>query len=133
MPCPRINWDEIFAYETPKVVRVLDRRLGLLRLVLLSAIAAYVVGYVVIYNKGYLDIETPTGVVYSTFQMPLPSNTSATIPSLDYCSQYTGTAPPPCYQQPCDTWDELQVSHPFPLQPHELRLFASRSQCWVWL
>jgi hypothetical protein len=53
--------DDIFAYETVKWVRVLDRRLGLVYYTVLILIIAYVVIYVCIIEKQYLDFEKSSG------------------------------------------------------------------------
>jgi len=47
--------DDIFAYETVKWVRVLDRRLGLVYYTMLIIIVIYIVLYVCIIEKQYLD------------------------------------------------------------------------------
>jgi hypothetical protein len=53
--------DDIFAYETVKWVRVLDRRLGLVYYVMLIIIVIYIVVYVCIIEKQYLDFEKSSG------------------------------------------------------------------------
>lgn len=53
--------DDIFAYETVKWVRVLDRRLGLVYYTMLIIIVIYIVLYVCIIEKQYLDQEKSTG------------------------------------------------------------------------
>lgn len=55
--------DEVFAYETTKWVRVLDRRLGFVYYFILTAIVVYVVLYVCIIEKQYLDFEKSSGWV----------------------------------------------------------------------
>jgi len=53
--------DDIFAYETVKWVRVLDRRLGLVYYTMLIIIVIYIVLYVCIIEKQYLDFEKSSG------------------------------------------------------------------------
>jgi hypothetical protein len=53
--------DDVFAYETVKWVRVLDRRLGFVYYALLMVIVVYVVLYVCIIEKQYLDFEKSSG------------------------------------------------------------------------
>jgi hypothetical protein len=53
--------DDVFAYETVKWVRVLDRRLGLVYYTMLMTIVVYIVLYVCIIEKQYLDFEKSTG------------------------------------------------------------------------
>jgi len=53
--------DDVFAYETVKWVRVLDRRLGIVYYTMLLIIVVYIVLYVCIIEKQYLDFEKSTG------------------------------------------------------------------------
>lgn len=53
--------DDVFAYETVKYVRVLDRRLGLVYYTMLMIIIVYIVLYVCIIEKQYLDFEKSSG------------------------------------------------------------------------
>jgi len=53
--------DDLFAYETVKWVRVLDRRLGLVYYTMLLIIVIYIVLYVCIIEKQYLDFEKSSG------------------------------------------------------------------------
>jgi len=53
--------DEVFAYETVKWVRVLDRRLGFVYYSMLFIIIIYIVLYVFIIEKQYLDMEKSSG------------------------------------------------------------------------
>jgi len=55
------DWDDVFAYETVKWVRVLDRRLGLVYYTMLIIIVIYIVLYVCIIEKQYLDFEKSSG------------------------------------------------------------------------
>jgi len=53
--------DDVFAYETVKWVRVLDRRLGLVYYTMLIIIVIYIVLYVCIIKQQYLDFEKSSG------------------------------------------------------------------------
>lgn len=53
--------DDIFAYETVKWVRVLDHRLGAVYYTMLIIIVVYVVLYVCVIEKQYLDYEKSNG------------------------------------------------------------------------
>jgi len=55
--------DELFAYDTVKEVRVLDRRLGLLYYFVLSLVLAYVSLYVFLIKKQYQEKEKSDGWV----------------------------------------------------------------------
>ena len=48
-----VDWDELLAYPTIKVVKVRDRYLGSIRYFMLLLIFAYIVGYVLVYKRGY--------------------------------------------------------------------------------
>ena len=83
--CNKIDWDELLAYPTIKVVKVRDRYLGGIRYFMLLLIFAYIVGYVLIYDRGYYECETPTGAIELSLKKPdgylYPWNYS-------YCIQY---------------------------------------------
>lgn len=53
--------DDVFAYETTKWIRVLDRRLGIVYYTMLMIIIVYIVLYVLIIEKQYLDFEKSSG------------------------------------------------------------------------
>jgi len=55
------DMDTVFAYDTTKWVRVLDRRLGLVYYTFLTLIVVYVVLYVGVIEKQYLDFEKSSG------------------------------------------------------------------------
>jgi hypothetical protein len=57
------DWDELLAYTTVKLVRVHDKRLGILHYSFTALILAYIVGYVCLYNKEYMLVDTPEGTV----------------------------------------------------------------------
>lgn len=58
-----IDWDDIFAYTTVKMVRVHDRRLGILHYFFMLLIVTYIVVYVCIVSKEYMLLENPEGTV----------------------------------------------------------------------
>eukprot|EP01059_Diplonema_ambulator_P010177 TRINITY_DN20180_c0_g1_i1.p1 TRINITY_DN20180_c0_g1~~TRINITY_DN20180_c0_g1_i1.p1 ORF type:complete len:536 (+),score=193.84 TRINITY_DN20180_c0_g1_i1:46-1608(+) len=72
--------DDVFAYRTPKVVKIRDRRLGCARILIMLAVFVYIVVYEVIINKGYLLKEQPTGFITTSLRR---GSTSSTLPS--YC------------------------------------------------
>jgi len=53
----------LYCYDTLKTVRIQDRWLGLIYYSLLGSIFAYTVLYVVFFQKGYIEYETPVGAV----------------------------------------------------------------------
>eukprot|EP00747_Dinoflagellata_sp_TGD_P027860 gnl/TRDRNA2_/TRDRNA2_132872_c0_seq1.p1 gnl/TRDRNA2_/TRDRNA2_132872_c0~~gnl/TRDRNA2_/TRDRNA2_132872_c0_seq1.p1 ORF type:complete len:347 (-),score=69.98 gnl/TRDRNA2_/TRDRNA2_132872_c0_seq1:88-1128(-) len=58
-----IDLDEVFAYDTIKNLRVLDRRLGIVYWSVKAIVAAYVIVYVFLIKKKYMDIEKTNGWV----------------------------------------------------------------------
>jgi len=62
--------DVVFAYDTVKEVKVLDRRLGIIYYVVLMLIIFYVVIYVFMIKKQYLDTEKTSGWVLTKVVNP---------------------------------------------------------------
>ncbi|CEM32630.1 unnamed protein product [Vitrella brassicaformis CCMP3155] len=64
--------DQVFSYDTVKEVRILDSRLGLIYYTVFFAIVAYIVLFVFLINKQYLEQEKTTGwIVTSVLGNPL--------------------------------------------------------------
>jgi P2X purinoceptor 4 len=57
----REDTDKLFSYYTKQQVSFLDRKLGITFYTLQILIAAYIVGYMFIYQKGYLQYEAAKG------------------------------------------------------------------------
>lgn len=87
-------------------MRVKDRVLGLLRLFFMLAIFSYIVGYVLIYERKYLELEQPVGTASSS----LLRNTSVAVGDLPYCTQ--SNAPYDGDKLDCLQWDEFQAVYP---------------------
>ena len=68
--CKSINANDLFAYTTPKLVRIHDKRLGILNYVLMFGILSYVVIYNIAYSNQAFAYETPIGAVRFTLQEP---------------------------------------------------------------
>mmetsp|Transcript_29701 Transcript_29701/g.76189 ORF Transcript_29701/g.76189 Transcript_29701/m.76189 type:complete len:357 (-) Transcript_29701:67-1137(-) len=62
--------DDVFAYDTVKEVKVLDRRLGIVYYVTLFIIFVYVVLYVFMIKRQYLDFEKSTGWIIAAVSNP---------------------------------------------------------------
>jgi len=75
--------DDVFAYETVKWVRVLDRRLGLVYYTMLSLIVVYIVLYVFIIEKQYLDFEKSSGWIVVQVLNEQKSDTGVTWDTYD--------------------------------------------------
>ncbi|KAK5577333.1 hypothetical protein RB653_002274 [Dictyostelium firmibasis] len=65
-----VDWDSLLAYNTIKIVRIRDKRLGILHLIFMVGIVLYVVAYSAIYKKGYLSIEEPVGSIRTSLWSP---------------------------------------------------------------
>jgi hypothetical protein len=70
------DWNEILAYSTVKLVRVHDKRLGLLHRLFQLLIIGYVIGIVVLLNKEYLLTTAPEGTVRVGLRRPDPCVTA---------------------------------------------------------
>eukprot|EP01012_Entosiphon_sulcatum_P020298 TRINITY_DN25273_c0_g1_i2.p1 TRINITY_DN25273_c0_g1~~TRINITY_DN25273_c0_g1_i2.p1 ORF type:complete len:377 (+),score=80.61 TRINITY_DN25273_c0_g1_i2:1195-2325(+) len=57
------DWDSLLAYQTVKVVRIKDRRLGFLYYFLIFSILVYIGVFVFGLNRGYLEVQYTTGTV----------------------------------------------------------------------
>eukprot|EP00300_Choanocystis_sp_HF-7_P018693 c20110_g1_i1.p1 GENE.c20110_g1_i1~~c20110_g1_i1.p1 ORF type:complete len:384 (-),score=76.81 c20110_g1_i1:56-1174(-) len=57
------DWDQVFKYKTQKVVKLLDRRLGLIFHSINLMVILYIVVFVMIFKKGYLQNEIAIGQV----------------------------------------------------------------------
>jgi len=78
-----VNWDNVLAYTTIKIVKIYDRRLGIIHHVFQLLILVYSI-FMLVYLQRYLRTEQPYGSVRSTLREP-PTWNNAT--SLPYCTQ----------------------------------------------
>lgn len=62
--------DNVLAYDTIKLVRVLDRRLGFVYYTVLAVVVAYIVVVVFIIKKQWLDFEKSTGWIIVKVMKP---------------------------------------------------------------
>jgi P2X purinoceptor 4 len=46
-----------FEYDTPKIVHIRSKRIGITSRVVQALILAYVIGYVIVYQKGYQQFD----------------------------------------------------------------------------
>eukprot|EP00746_Dinoflagellata_sp_MGD_P011884 gnl/MRDRNA2_/MRDRNA2_125099_c0_seq1.p1 gnl/MRDRNA2_/MRDRNA2_125099_c0~~gnl/MRDRNA2_/MRDRNA2_125099_c0_seq1.p1 ORF type:complete len:526 (-),score=84.63 gnl/MRDRNA2_/MRDRNA2_125099_c0_seq1:20-1597(-) len=94
-----VDWDDAFAYETKKVVRIRDRRLGLVYYFLLLLILCYVVGFQILYSNEHFKLKDVKGTGRITIQQPVKmcnpnkpdclSDYSA-LYTLPYCDSFQG-------------------------------------------
>ena len=66
--------DEVFAYNTPAVVRIKDRKLGLAKITFQLIAFIYIVIYNVFYNHGWAKRMQPSGVVRLSPLQPKRNN-----------------------------------------------------------
>jgi len=59
----REDTDKLLSYYTKQQVKFLDRKLGITYYILCFMIAFYIVGYMFVYKKGYLELEQAKGAV----------------------------------------------------------------------
>lgn len=93
--------DDIFAYETQKIVRIRDKRLGFLFYGLQILILCYVVGFQILCSNGHFVRKDVRGTGRITIQQPTKqcnpnkpdclSDYSA-LQTLPYCERYTGNS-----------------------------------------
>lgn len=102
------DWDDILAYSTVKIVKVRDKKLGILRYLLMLGILIYIVAFAIIINKGYQTAEVPIGTIEVSASAPQKSVDPKT---LAYCEQYTGPSPAK-QQESCIVLDELEAVFP---------------------
>ncbi|CAI9740575.1 P2X purinoceptor 4-like isoform X1 [Octopus vulgaris] len=53
----------IFEYDTPKIVHIHSKKVGVINRLLQLIIIGYIVGYVIIYNKGYQEFDYVVGSI----------------------------------------------------------------------
>ncbi|EGC35062.1 hypothetical protein DICPUDRAFT_152641 [Dictyostelium purpureum] len=101
-----LDWDSLFSYQTIKIVRIRDRRLGILHLSFLVAIILYILIFTILLQKKYLAIESPIGSIRTSLMAP--QNRAG---NLSYCSQ-TQPSFNGYENKPCRWWDEYLVLYP---------------------
>lgn len=81
-----LDWDTLLSYSTIKIVKIYDRRLGIIHYIFQLLILVYIVVYSLVLQQRYLRSEQPYGSVRSTLREPnataLPDSTE-----LPYCLQ----------------------------------------------
>lgn len=98
--CFGMDLDDVFAFEGPHIVRIRDKRLGLLHYFLMVVIFLYIVIYQVIFQNSYLLFATPVPSVRLSLQQPTIGNCSPNsqgclddlpnVSAQSYCNQPEG-------------------------------------------
>lgn len=106
------KFDELLAYETPRIVRIRDARLGALYYLLVLAILLYVIGYQILMNNSHFERRDVLGTPRMTMQQPTKGNCNPnemgcksdfdSLEALPYCKEYMGDAKDKAAdQKPC--------------------------------
>ena len=97
------DWDNTLAYSTIKMVRVRDKRLGILHYAFSFIIFSYIVVYIQLVEKQFRRTEAPEGTVRVNLQFPgpCPAGTGGACQGyqqeraeLPYCNTYAGPPVP---------------------------------------
>lgn len=100
-----VDWGGFLQYDTLKVVRIRDRRLGVLYYSLIALVLCYVIGYQILYRNEHFqrfDVQGMgrVGIQQPTFKMCNPNDQGCfsdykALTDLPYCKAYTGPDPAP--------------------------------------
>jgi len=109
--------DTLFPYPTPKIARIKDSKLGLLRAALMCIILIYVVGYQIMWRGNHLEMQDLAGVYQMQLDHPTrnscdPINVECmqnftSMSTLPYCSQSPAAS---SIKLPCQYWDAQQLT-----------------------
>jgi len=112
--------DELLAYQTPKVVRIKDRALGMLKYIFMLIIFCYVFVFQLAYKGSHFQLDQLSGVARVQLQHPTkrcnPMDVGclanySSLQQLPYCKQYTGTNRS-AIQSECQYFDALDLLIP---------------------
>lgn len=113
--------DEMLAYETPKVVRIRDRTLGVLKYSFVFIIFCYVFVWQLMFKGAHFQMDTLSGVARMQLQHPVKqcnpmdldcSANFTSLQRLSYCSQYIGKKNASIDQEECKYFDALDLLTP---------------------
>mmetsp|Transcript_54608 Transcript_54608/g.130298 ORF Transcript_54608/g.130298 Transcript_54608/m.130298 type:complete len:506 (-) Transcript_54608:70-1587(-) len=95
-----VDVDEVFQYQTPKVVKIYDRTLGITKIVLSLLIFLYIVVYQLFYRGQHFEASPVEGVYRLQWQHPVKDHCNpqevdcladyTPLSELPYCEQYGG-------------------------------------------
>lgn len=132
--------DEVLAYQTPKVVIIKDRTLGILKYIFMGIIFFYVVIYQVLYKGSHFTMDQVSGVARMQLQHPVRSCNPMDVPckadysplaKLPYCNQYKGKNAS-AVQRDCKYFDALDLLTPMDLGylvPSFLQIYDQVAGC----
>jgi hypothetical protein len=116
--------DDVFAYQTPKVVVIRDRYLGFVRLFFMGSIFVYIFIYNILYVGEHLSVKPAEGLFRVTVRHPTADHCNARnsdcmanftpLTSLPYCTQsiqpYLTITGKLAKKKECQLWDYLESS-----------------------
>lgn len=114
--CDLTQLDTIFPYPTPKIARIKDARLGLLRYAMMGSIIIYVLGYHIMWKGAHLETQDIAGV--HQLQLAHPTKNDCDPIDVECMQNFTGMAELGyCAQSPhagniklpCEYWDAAQL------------------------
>jgi hypothetical protein len=132
--------DEVLAYQTPKVVVIKDRTLGILKFIFMGIIFFYVVIWQVLYKGSHFQMDQLSGVARIQLQQPVRSCNPMDLPcksdytslaKLPYCSQYKGKNAS-VIQRDCRYFDALDLLTPLDagyLVPSFIQQYDQKTGC----
>jgi len=136
-----VDVDTIFAYPTPKVVSIRDRKLGIVKYSLMLVIFCYVVVYQMCYMGEHFEMSTVEGVSRQQWQHPTrngcnPSHLDCMtdftpVTELPYCQQYTGRNTSST-RRSCRYFDAYELPVAMPkgvLMPTYIETYKQRQEC----
>jgi hypothetical protein len=132
--------DEVLAYQTPKVVKIKDRLLGVLKYIFMFTIFLYVIVWQVLYKGSHFQMDHLSGVARLQLQQPTRrcnpmdidcSSNYTSLQKLPYCSQYRGDNAS-IVQRECKYYDALDLLTPMDggyLVPSYIETFDQHETC----
>jgi len=113
--------DEMLAYQTPKVVTIKDRTLGMLKYTFMFIIICYVFIFQLLYKGSHFQLQPHSGIARMQLQHPTKqcspmqldcSANYTSLKKLPYCNQYTGKSGNPTTKKECKYFDALDLLTP---------------------
>lgn len=133
--------DVLFAYPTPKVVKIRDRTLGITRIVLMLVIFVYIFVFTIWYQGKHFQLSAVEGMSRLQWQQPTtdwcnPSDVDCTSnytspTELPYCEQYAGKKTV-FTKRPCVFFDAIELPVIMPggvLMPTYVEGFQQHLDC----
>jgi hypothetical protein len=134
--------DKLLADQTPKVVTIQDRSLGIVKTCLMVLIVVYVFIYSMLYKGAHFALSEVEGLARQQWQEPTmdwcnPSKVDCMAnfskkTDLPYCKKYTGSAPYEAKVETCDYYDARELPVMLPngiLIPTYIQTYKQKKFC----